>query len=144
MKPKTKRIMIGTVVICVIGAGIFTGVSYMNNRDSVEVTPVSMLNIGYYENPLSSSGMVTDEQNQSVYADGTKVITEVFVSEGQQVHAGDALLSYDLTSLNLAVELSRLETDRIANNITLAQHELEQLQKIIPDPEVEEEPDAPV
>ena len=143
MKPKTKRIMIGTVVICVIGAGIFTGVSYMNNRDSVEVTPVSMLNIGYYENPLSSSGMVTDAQNQSVYADGTKVITEVFVSEGQQVHAGDALLSYDLTSLNLAVELSRLETDRIANNITLAQHELEQLQQIIPDPEVEEEPDTP-
>ena len=48
MKPKTKRIMIGTVVICVIGAGIFTGVSYMNNSGSVEVTPVSMLNIGYY------------------------------------------------------------------------------------------------
>ena len=110
MKPVMKKILIGGVAVCVIGGGIYAGVTAMNKSGSVEVTPVSMLNIGYYENPLSSSGMVTDAQNQSVYADGTKVITEVFVSEGQQVHAGDPLLSYDLTSLNLAVELSRLET----------------------------------
>lgn len=140
MKPVMKKILIGGITVCVIGGGIYAGVSTMNNSGSVEVTPVSMLNIGYSENPLSSSGMVTDAQNQSVYADGTKVITEVFVTEGQQVKAGDRLLSYDLTSLNMAVELSRLETDRIANNITLAEHELAQLQQITPDPEEEMEP----
>ena len=140
MKPVMKKILIGGVAVCVIGGGIYAGVTAMNNSGSVEVTPVSMLNIGYSENPLSSSGMVTDAQNQSVYADGTKVITEVFVSEGQQVKAGDPLLSFDLTSLNLAVELSRLETDRIANQITLAEHELTQLQQITPDPEEEIDP----
>lgn len=140
MNRKMKKILIGGVAVCVIGGGIYAGVMAMNNSGSVEVTPVSMLNIGYSENPLSSSGMVTDAQNQSVYADGTKVITEVFVIEGQQVKAGDPLLSFDLTSLNLAVELSRLETDRIANNITLAEHELTQLQQITPDPEEEIDP----
>ena len=63
MNRKMKKILIGGVAVCVIGGGIYAGAMAMNNSGSVEVTPVSMLNIGYSENPLSSSGMVTDAQN---------------------------------------------------------------------------------
>lgn len=141
MNPKIRKGMIIGVGLCVIAGGVYGVSKLANTGDSVPVTPVSMMNIGYYENPLSSSGMVYDAQNQSIYTDGTKTITEVFVSVGQQVHAGDRLLSYDLTSLNLAVELSRLETDRIANSITLAEHELKQLENTVPDPEPDIDPE---
>ncbi|MGM9941844.1 MAG: hypothetical protein ACI32N_07650 [Bulleidia sp.] len=141
MNSKIRKGMIIGVGLCVIAGGAYGVSKLVNTGGSVPVTPVSMLNIGYYENPLSSSGMVYDAQNQSIYNDSTKTITEVFVTVGQQVHAGDRLLSYDLTSLNLAVELSRLETERISNSITLAEHELKQLQNIVPDPEPEVEPE---
>lgn len=140
MKPKLKKIIIAGVVICVAGGVIVAVKKSLDGNGSVDVESVSNLNIGYMDNPLSSSGMVYDEENQAVYADGTKTITQVFVNVGDQVHAGDRLLSYDLTSLNLAVELSRLETDRIANNITLAEHELVQLEQTKPDPEVTPDP----
>lgn len=140
MKPMLKRVIIAGVAVAVAGGGIFIAKKAMNGNGSVDVQSVSSLNIGYMDDPLRSSGMVTDAENQSIYADGTKTITEVFVSQGQQVHAGDRLLSYDLTSLSLAVEMSKLETDRIANNITLAEHELIQLQETKPDPDVVPDP----
>lgn len=140
MKPMLKRVIIAGVAVVVAGGGIFIAKKAMSGNGSVDVQSVSSLNIGYMDDPLRSSGMVTDAENQSIYADGTKTITEVFVSQGQQVHAGDRLLSYDLTSLSLAVEMSKLETDRIANNITLAEHELIQLQETKPDPDVVPDP----
>lgn len=141
MKPMLKKIIIAGVVVAVAGGGIFIAKKTMDGNGSVDVQSVSSLNIGYMDDPLRSSGMVTDAENQSIYADGTKTITEVFVTQGQEVHAGDRLLSYDLTSLSLAVEMSKLETDRIANNITLAEHELVQLQETKPDPEVVPDPE---
>ena len=150
MKPMLKKVIIAGVVVAVVGGGIFIAKKTMDGNGSVDVQSVSSLNIGYMDDPLRSSGMVTDAENQSIYADGTKTITEVFVTQGQQVHAGDRLLSYDLTSLSLAVEMSKLDTDRIANNITLAEHELVQLQEtkpdpdVIPDPEPQPEPEKKV
>lgn len=150
MKPMLKKVIIAGVVVAVAGGGIFIAKKTMDGNGSVDVQSVSSLNIGYMDDPLRSSGMVTDAENQSIYADGTKTITEVFVTQGQQVHAGDRLLSYDLTSLSLAVEMSKLDTDRIANNITLAEHELVQLQEtkpdpdVIPDPEPQPEPEKKV
>lgn len=141
MKPMRKKIIIGGIAVAVAAGSVFAAKKVMDGNGSVEVQSVSSLNIGYIDDPLRSSGMVTDAENQAIYPDSTKTITEVFVSQGQQVHAGDRLLSYDLTSLSLAVEMSKLETDRIANNITLAEHELVQLQEIKPDPDVLPEPE---
>lgn len=141
MKPMLKKIIIAGVVVALAGGGIFIAKKSMSGSGSVDVESVSSLNIGYMDDPLRSSGMVTDAENQSIYADGTKTITEVFVTQGQQVHAGERLLSYDLTSLSLAVEMSKLETGRISNNITLAEHELVQLQETKPDPDVVPDPE---
>ena len=49
--------------------------------------------------------------------------------------AGDPLLSYDLTTLQSAVDTSQLEVEKAQNAITLAEHELKKLLNTAPVPE---------
>ncbi len=95
--------------------------------------------MGY--NPATSTGLVSNSDTQSVFIRFSKTITQVFVKEGQQVSVGDPLLSYDLTTLQSAVDTSQLEVEKAQNAITLANHELKKLLNTTPVPDVVEKPE---
>lgn len=113
----------------------------MNSTNKIDVNSVSTLNTGYWDNPSTSTGFVSNSDTQSVLYDASKTITQVFVQEGQQVNAGDPLLSYDLTTLQSAVDTSQLDVEKAQNAITLAEHELKKLLNTTPIPDVVEEPE---
>lgn len=113
----------------------------MNSTNKIDVNSVSTLNTGYWDNPSTSTGFVSNSDTQSVLYDASKTITQVFVQEGQQVNAGDSLLSYDLTTLQSAVDTSQLDVEKAQNAITLAEHELKKLLNTTPIPDVVEEPE---
>lgn len=113
----------------------------MNSTNKIDVNSVSTLNTGYWDNPSTSTGFVSSSDTQSVLYDASKTITQVFVQEGQQVNAGDPLLSYDLTTLQSAVDTSQLDVEKAQNAITLAEHELKKLLNTTPIPDVVEEPE---
>ena len=114
---------------------------YLNSTNKIDVNSVSTLNTGYWDNPSTSTGFVSNSDTQSVLYDASKTITQVFVQEGQQVNAGDPLLSYDLTTLQSAVDTSQLDVEKAQNAITLAEHELKKLLNTTPIPDVVEEPE---
>ena len=116
---------------------------YLSSSNTIEVHSVSSLNTGYWDNPSTSTGLVSNSDTQSVLYDSSKTITQVFVKDGQQVSVGDPLLSYDLTTLQSAVDTSQLEVEKAQNAITLANHELKKLLNTTPVPDVTPEPDIP-
>ena len=124
MKPSIKKGIIITSVCAFTLVGIKF---YLSSSNTVEVHSVSSLNTGYWDNPATSTGLVSNSDTQSVLYDSSKTITQVFVKEGQQVSVGDPLLSYDLTTLQSAVDTSQLEVEKAQNAITLANHELKKL-----------------
>ena len=124
MKPSIKKGIIITSVCAFTLVGIKF---YLSLSNTIEVHSVSSLNTGYWDNPSTSTGLVSNSDTQSVLYDSSKTITQVFVQEGQQVNAGDPLLSYDLTTLQSAVDTSQLEVEKAQNAITLANHELKKL-----------------
>lgn len=128
-----KSILIGSIAAVTIGGTILFVKSI--SAKAVAVTPVSVLNLGAMESPLTSSGLVIDSDVQKIMPDDTKMITQVFVQQGQPVHKGDKLLAYDLTSLNLGLEISKLKEEQIKNSILQVQHKLEVLQRTVPDTE---------
>ena len=56
----------------------------------------------------------------------------MFVTEGQEVSEGDPLLQYDMTNIDLAIEMKKLDIQTIENNSAVAQKELEKLKNTKP------------
>ena len=138
MKPSIKK----GIIITSICAFTLVGIKfYLNSTNKIDVNSVSTLNTGYWDNPSTSTGFVSNSDTQSVLYDASKTITQVFVQEGQQVNAGDPLLSYDLTTLQSAVDTSQLDVEKAQNAITLAEHELKKLLNTTSIPDVVEEPE---
>lgn len=138
MKPSIKK----GIIITSICAFTLVGIKfYLNSTNKIDVNSVSTLNTGYWDDPSTSTGFVSNSDTQSVLYDASKTITQVFVQEGQQVNAGDPLLSYDLTTLQSAVDTSQLDVEKAQNAITLAEHELKKLLNTTPIPDVVEEPE---
>ena len=138
MKPSIKK----GIIITSLCAFTLVGIKfYLNSTNKIDVNPVSKLNTGYWDNPSTSTGFVSSSDTQSVLYDASKTITQVFVQEGQQVNAGDPLLSYDLTTLQSAVDTSQLDVEKAQNAITLTEHELKKLLNTTPIPDVVEEPE---
>ena len=140
MKPSIKKGIIITSVCAFALVGIKV---YLSSSNTIDVHSVSSLNTGYWDNPSTSTGLVSNSDTQSVLYDSSKTITQVFVKDGQQVSVGDPLLSYDLTTLQSAVDTSQLEVEKAQNAITLANHELKKLLNTTPVPDVTPEPDIP-
>ena len=140
MKPSIKKGIIITSVCAFALVGIKF---YLSSSNTIEVHSVSSLNTGYWDNPSTSTGLVSNSDTQSVLYDSSKTITQVFVKDGQQVSVGDPLLSYDLTTLQSAVDTSQLEEEKAQNAITLANQELKKLLNTTPVPDVTPEPDIP-
>lgn len=137
MKPSIKK----GIIITSICAFTLVGIKfYLNSTNKIDVNSVSTLNTGYWDNPSTSTGLVSNSDRQSVLYDASKTITQVFVQEGQQVNSGDPLLSYDLTTLQSAVDTSQLDVEKAQNAISLAEHELKKLLNTTPIPDVVEEP----
>lgn len=138
MKPSIKK----GIIITSICAFTLVGIKfYLNSTNKIDVNSVSTLNTGYWDNPSTSTGFVSNSDRQSVLYDASKTITQVFVQEGQQVNSGDPLLSYDLTTLQSAVNTSQLDVEKAQNAIALAEHELKKLLNTTPIPDVVEEPE---
>ena len=130
------------IIITSICAFTLVGIKfYLNSTNKIDVNSVSTLNTGYWDNPSTSTGLVSNSDRQSVLYDASKTITQVFVQEGQLVNSGDPLLSYDLTTLQSAVDTSQLDVEKAQNAIALAEHELKKLLNTTPIPDVVEEPE---
>ena len=112
-----KKILISVICAALVIAGIIGYKIYNDSKIVVSVTPVSYMMGGYYEDPLTTSGMVYDMENQIVDVDYQKIVNQVFVEEGQEVKEGDPLVEYDITSLELSLELKKLSIESLQNDI---------------------------
>ncbi len=142
-----KAVIITVISLGVVGAAVFGGIkayqNYQNKNQKAEVHYVSELNMYYYENEMSSSGIVTNDSSQDVYALEDKVIAEVHVEEGQEVKAGDPLITYDMTMSNLELEMKELDVSTITSRLEAAKQQLSKLKSTTPVSPRPEEPEEP-
>ena len=108
---KKKRVWItvlSVVLIAALGAG---GLSYglkHRSKGTAEVYPVNMISTQNWNDDRSTYGQVQTGMIQQIYLDGSSVVKEVFVSEGDPVKIGDPIIAYDTTMLELSLERQRL------------------------------------
>ncbi len=130
-KNLNKRLLAAILVIVFLvggGTGLWLFLQYRNDKKTVEVVPVLQVSDSYWGDQSSSSGMVVSDYVQELYSDSSKVISEIFVEEGDPVHIGDPLLQYDKDKLELEVEAKSVAVLKAALNLENAQNQLEKLQ----------------
>ena len=128
MKNKKAKIAVRVLAV-VLAAGVVVGAVFavrtaQGGNSAVNVYQLS--NMTYSSEDMGGgsemSGTVSADQVQTVYVSDTQTVTEVFVQEGQQVKAGDPLISYDTTLTDIEVTRKDLEIQK-------QKIELENLQK---------------
>ncbi len=135
-KANMRKRLIALGIVGAIVAGIILGVclyiQYRNDQKTVNVLPVGNVAESYWGDQISTSGQIVSDYVQQLYPDSGKTISEVFVTEGQQVSIGTPLLQYDKTSLELDVEAKEIEVKQVDVKIDEAQRQLKKLQNTRP------------
>ena len=123
---KKKKILISVISIVLIfalGLGIWYAV-IQNSTEPVGVYPFQYLGMTeYWGDSQESYGPVTTDKIQTVYLSDTQTVTEILVSEGDEVKKGDLLMTFDTTLSDLALERKRLDVEKLKLQLQEAQQE---------------------
>ncbi|MBR2695887.1 MAG: HlyD family efflux transporter periplasmic adaptor subunit [Parasporobacterium sp.] len=111
-------------------------------KKTIDVYPVSEIVMNDYSDSFSEmTGSVRAEGFQSIRLSSTQTVNEIYVQKGQHVEAGDALLSYDTTLTDIAIEKANLDVQKKKLELEKAYAELNEINSLVPSSEVLVEPD---
>lgn len=140
-------IVASTIAGVLLLSGVTVFAIKQSGQKKVVVASVQELtSFGGDMNPMNLSGTITSDVSQEVRLTNEQVIDEIYVKEGDTVKIGDKLLSYDMTLVNLELEMKKLDKQGVELNIKKAKRELEKLKKTKPsasEPPVMDIPDFP-
>ncbi len=128
MKNNKKTVIIAvTAVVCIalcIAGWLFWPKNISGGTDGVYVQKISAMN-GYGYTGNRYSGVVEAQESLEIKKDSSRTVSQILVSEGQQVHVKDALFTYDttdlsqkITSTNLDIENANTEIEALKNQIS--------------------------
>ena len=133
-KNQKKLIIISVLIVlaAVLTVGLWLFWQYRQDQKTVEVVPVFQVSDSYWGDSASSSGMIISDYVQELYPDTSKIISEIFVEEGDTVRIGTPLLQYDQETLELDVKAKDIAVQEADLNLKNAQTRLKRLQNTTP------------
>lgn len=124
-----KRIIVGVLIAALASAGIYTGVMHVKESKVTEVPVTSVSNLmtdWYSETTLD--GTITTNVAQNVNMDKDMIIEKIYVSQGDDVKKGDNLISFDMTLVEMELNIAKLKLQKQEQDLTKAQNRLTSLQ----------------
>lgn len=124
-----KRIIVGVLIAALASAGIYTGLTHVKESKVTEVPVTSVSNLmtdWYSETTLD--GTITTNVAQNVNMDKDMIIEKIYVSQGDDVKKGDNLISFDMTLVEMELNIAKLKLQKQEQDLTKAQNRLTSLQ----------------
>ena len=112
MDKKLKIAVIGGGTVLVLGAGIWFGAKHFR-KTTVPVYSMEELAQEVWGNTTSLEGSVSSNVSQQVRLMDKQIVSQVHVTEGQEVKEGDPLLTYDMTLVNIALEMEKINKQQL-------------------------------
>ena len=124
-----KRIIVGVLIAALASAGIYTGLMHVKESKVTEVPVTSVSNLmtdWYSETTLD--GTITTNVAQNVNMDKDMIIEKIYVSQGDDVKKGDNLISFDMTLVEMELNIAKLKLQKQEQDLSKAQNRLTSLQ----------------
>ena len=127
---KAKKIIIGVVVTALVGTGIGGGLMYVRKGSQKEVLVASVSDLAgeRYDSDASLSGTVYANATQRISVEKDMIIQEVYVSKGDEVKPGDKLISFDMTLVEMELNIAKLKLQKQQQDLAAAKKRLASLQ----------------
>lgn len=133
---KGKKVIAAVAALAIAGGAVYGGIYayqvYQSDSLVAEVQPVSNINYGYWGDQETSYGMVTNDSSQEIYLENDSKVEEVYVEQGDEVKAGDALIKYDTSEIEIEIKRKELDISTTSNSIAKAKRALEVLKQTKP------------
>ena len=109
-----KRVIVGVLVVALAAGGIYTGLVHVkkNKVTEVPVTSVSNLLTDWYSE-TTLDGTITTNVSQNINMDKDMIIEKIYVSQGDDVKKGDNLISFDMTLVEMELNIAKLKLQQI-------------------------------
>ncbi len=111
-KKKIKIILISTAGVLLAGTAVWFGMTKFK-KATVSVYSMEELIQPVFGDMPSLEGSVSTSVSQQVHLADQQIVSQVFVKEGQEVKEGDPLLAYDMTLVNLDLEMEKLSKEQL-------------------------------
>ena len=136
MKKSKKWIWISVVALILVAA-IIVGIVLISKGNQEPVYVYGFMDgiagmSDYYNGSSESYGMVTADRIQPVYLSHTQTVTQVMVSEGQEVKKGDVLFTYDTTLSELELRKKDLSIQQMKLDLEAAEEQLWVINSYVP------------
>lgn len=117
------------ITVALITAAVAGGALYFRNSRQKTVPVVSVDSIAgdYYTDDTMLEGNIVTNVTQNVNVDNDMIIREVYVSEGDTVSRGDQLISFDMTLVQMELNISRLKQQQLEQDLKKAEERLTSL-----------------
>ena len=112
MDKKLKIAVIGGGTVLVLGVGIWFGAKHFR-KTTVPVYSMEELAQEVWGNTTSLEGSVSSNVSQQVRLMDKQIVSQVHVAEGQEVKEGDPLLTYDMTLVNIDLEMEKINKQQL-------------------------------
>lgn len=127
---KVKKIIIGVLVAALVTTGAGAGLLSMRkaNQKEVMVASVESLASNYYMPSTTLEGYITTSVSQNVYVDKDMIIENVYVQKGDNVNTGDKLITFDMTLVQMELNIAKLKRQKQEQDLNKAVNRLNSLQ----------------
>ena len=124
-----KKIIIGILIAALIAGGSAGGAVYYKNshQKTVSVVSVDSLAGQYYMDDTNLDGNIVTSAIQNITVDKDMIIQEVYVSKGDSVKKDDKLISFDMTLVQMELNIAKLKQQQQEQDLNKAVNRLNSL-----------------
>lgn len=126
---KIKIVVAGVLTVALITGAVAGAAIYFRNsrQETVPVVSVDSIAADYYTDDTMLEGNIVTNVTQNVNVDQDMIIKEVYVTEGDSVAKGDPLISFDMTLVQMELNIARLKQQQQEQDLTKAENRLTSL-----------------
>ena len=117
-----KKIVIGVFAVILVFGAVAGGAVYFkkSRQETVPVVQVESIASDYYTDDTMLEGNIVTNVTQNVNVDKDMIIQQVYVNEGDSVSKGDKLISFDMTLVQMELNIARLKKQQQEQDLETA------------------------